>query len=423
MSFSSHARLKYVSLVLAAFSCAPLSAQIRWPADLSRLVVAGDSISAGVQNFSLEEHQQIHGYASVLARKAGVTLILPLVPYPGAPNTLELTSLNPLTIVPVPGALPFPPRVNPLEQPTNVSVPGVTLGQALTVLPSTDTPTSPVQFWADIVLGFPNPFITHSTPMTEIQQAVALNPTTVITWLGNNDVLVPAMIGQLDMMTSDRDFATQYKTLLDTLARTRASIVTANIPDVTSIAFFTPVSVVAAQNNMSTGDAARKLNVGPNDLLRPTAVTKANAILNNQGGSLSDPCPAPTALQALTPFVPCVLTADDAASISQRVNQYNTIIFLESAFHLATMADIHGLLTNISHNGYNADGKHLTTGMLGGIFSLDGVHPSNTGYAIIANAFIDTLNTWWGTHIPEANVNAIAAHDPYVPPVKLNYVP
>jgi len=45
------------------------------PANLSRLVIVGDSLSAGVQNFSLLDSQQIHGYARVLADQAGVPLL------------------------------------------------------------------------------------------------------------------------------------------------------------------------------------------------------------------------------------------------------------------------------------------------------------------------------------------------------------
>ena len=33
-----------------------------------------------------------------------------------------------------------------------------------------------------------------------------------------------------------------------------------------------------------------------------------------------------------------------------------------------------------------------------GIFSLDGVHPTRTGNALIANAFIDAINTRFGEH-------------------------
>jgi hypothetical protein len=93
------------------------------------------------------------------------------------------------------------------------------------------------------------------------------------------------------------------------------------------------------------------------------------------------------------------------------------IILAESLSRGAIVVDAHALVNQLALNGYSANGKHLTTGLLGGIVSLDGIHPTNTGYAIIANQFIEVMNRWWGTNIPEANVNAIAAHDPLVPPV------
>ncbi len=42
-------------------------------------------------------------------------------------------------------------------------------------------------------------------------------------------------------------------------------------------------------------------------------------------------------------------------------------------------------------------GKCCTLGFGGGILSFDGLHPSDTGYALIANAFIQTINTAYGT--------------------------
>ena len=39
-------------------------------ADLSRMVVVGDSLSAGFENDSLWDAQQVHGWASVLADQA-----------------------------------------------------------------------------------------------------------------------------------------------------------------------------------------------------------------------------------------------------------------------------------------------------------------------------------------------------------------
>ena len=176
--------------------------------DLSKLVVVGDSLSAGVQNFSLLDTQQVHGYASVIAQQAGVNLTLPLIPLPGAPNVLQLTSLNPISIAPISGTLPAVPRDNPCSQATNLAVPGVTLQQGLTIAPTTapPSPTNPVQAWVDLVQGFPNPLAsaachTSGPALTQIQQAVALHPTAIIEYLGNNDALVPSLIGELSTLT------------------------------------------------------------------------------------------------------------------------------------------------------------------------------------------------------------------------------
>jgi hypothetical protein len=85
--------------------------------------------------------------------------------------------------------------------------------------------------------------------------------------------------------------------------------------------------------------------------------------------------------------------------------------------------DVHGVLNELAAKGYKANGKHLTTSFLGGLLSLDGIHPTNTGYAIIANSFIETMNRCWDTHLPNVNVDEVAAHDPLVPPVSVTTHP
>jgi lysophospholipase L1-like esterase len=408
----------FASLVLLH---AQLFAQTPSHANLSNLVVVGDSLSAGVQNFSLLDTQQPHGYASVIAQQANVPLLLPLVPYPGAPNVLQLTSLNPPTIQPVTGSLPPLPRDNPCLQPTNVAVPGVTVGQALSD-PPTATPSTPIDYWVDIVLGFPNPLAatpcqTSGAALTQIQQAVALKPTTVIEWLGNNDALVPALTGTLNTLTPLSTFAENYAAVLDALKGTHARMITANIPDVTKVPYFTSIATLASQVKMPLGTVKNKLGVGPNDLLRPSATPIALSILaNQQSGPLPQTCPVPLAALPVS-SVPCVLTAAQAEQVQLTIDAYNLVIFAESLLHGAQFVDIHGLVDQIARDGYTADGKHLTAAFLGGLFSLDGIHPTNTGYAIIANSFIQVMNRSWNTNIPPADVDAIAAADPLVPPV------
>ncbi|MDQ2865883.1 MAG: SGNH/GDSL hydrolase family protein [Candidatus Eremiobacteraeota bacterium] len=58
-----------------------------------------------------------------------------------------------------------------------------------------------------------------------------------------------------------------------------------------------------------------------------------------------------------------------------------------------------------------------------GLLSFDGLHPSNTGYALIASAFIQTIDSAYGASIPQVNPQAVyqgtgpnaAFPDPYAP--------
>src|SRR5215831_3947442 len=94
-------RRHFAGAVLPLVLGVPLALAQPPKANLSRLVVVGDSLSAGFQNFSLLESQQVHSYANLLATQADTPMVLPLVKEPGVPNVLEITSMSPLTIEPV----------------------------------------------------------------------------------------------------------------------------------------------------------------------------------------------------------------------------------------------------------------------------------------------------------------------------------
>jgi hypothetical protein len=48
------------------------------------------------------------------------------------------------------------------------------------------------------------------------------------------------------------------------------------------------------------------------------------------------------------------------------------------------------------------------------MFSLSGIHPTNTSYAVIAIQLITALNRTRGTSIPPVNINQVASSDPLV---------
>jgi phospholipase/lecithinase/hemolysin len=384
--------------------------------DWSNLVVAGDSLSAGVENFSLLDTQQPHGYAYLIAHQAGSDLILPLVSFPGVPNVLELVSLGPPPVI-TPAQSTMPPlRENPLVQNTNVSVPGVTVNQALTVRPTLDLgPTTPaIQVFATYVLGFPSLFLGQSP--TEIELATKLDPSVLIEWLGNNDALVPALIGQLSALTPLPSFAADYKTVLDRLAGTSAPIITANIPDVTEVPYFMSVPEIAEQYGLRSEVVTDELGIGPLDSVRITGAPLVDRILTGQQkGPLPAACPTPEAGLSAGD-IPCVLTAAQADEVRSAIACYNDVIRAQSVTHGALMVDVESLVDRLYRNGYAAGNVKLNLNFLGGITSLDGVHPTNSGYAIIANEFIETINHAWKTRIPEVNVAGIIANDPLVFP-------
>jgi phospholipase/lecithinase/hemolysin len=382
------------------------------PQKVERLVIVGDSLSAGVQNFSLLDTQQPNGYPSIIAKQAGWLLTLPLVPYPGVPSLLQLTSLGPpIVIEPVPDPPPNPPRDNPFVQPTNIAVPGLTIGTALTLRPSA-TSTDPETQWATVVLGFPS--LLQGKAPTEIELANSLNATTLIEWLGNNDALVPALAGQLTALTPVDQFKKDYKKVLDSLQLKGVRLITATIPDVTEIAYFTSAKTIAQQANLPLSVVTSMLGIKSDDAVRPSAAPLIDKILTGaMPGPLPATCPAPLPDLGVA-TLPCVLTAADARKVRAAVECYNDTIAKETRGHQGLLIDIHALVDRVYSQGYRLPGTNttLTTDFLGGLFSLDGIHPSNTGYGIIANQFITDMNSAYHTRIPQANINDIYAADP-----------
>ncbi len=69
------------------------------------------------------------------------------------------------------------------------------------------------------------------------------------------------------------------------------------------------------------------------------------------------------------------------------------------------MVDIHGVVSDIDENGLVAGDETLTTEYLvGGLFSLDGVHPTCKGQGVIANALMDAIEAHYGVSFPRVSI-------------------
>jgi hypothetical protein len=396
-----HAKLTHLpSLMVRAGAVALLTALIAAPclaqrkADLSRLVVVGDSLSAGFQSGSLLDVQQVHGYASVVAAQAQEPLPLPLIGAPGIPNVLILVSPGPPPVVaPVPGTSPG--RDDFTVQPMDLAVPGQNVQDALTTRPS-----FPIDDLTDLVLGFPG--LLGGLSRSQVEWAENLSPTTIFVWLGNDYALGVVFTGDTSTFTPVPQFQTAYAEVMTRLAATGATLVVANVPDVTVVPFLTSAEKVAAEVGLPLSVIGPILGIGPGDLVTPSAFPLIQAILTNP---LLGPLPGNV-----------VLDASEIATVRSTIDHYNSFIALQAQAHGAALVDIHGLTAQLQARGFVAHGQRLTTDFLGGLFSLDGIHPTNTGYGLFADEFIHALNTNFAAGIPPANIEKIATTDPLVLP-------
>ena len=96
-----------------------------------------------------------------------------------------------------------------------------------------------------------------------------------------------------------------------------------------------------------------------------------------------------------------VLDDIEVAIIQNQTQLFNAIIQREAARIGMPVVDGHSKFAEYSETPPVISGFALTNDVLGGLFSLDGVHPSNIGHALIANEFIKTMNQAFSMTVPE----------------------
>jgi lysophospholipase L1-like esterase len=367
-------------------------------------VVIGDSLSAGFQNGSLLDSQQPNGWASLVAKQAGFKLVLPLIAPPGAPAVLQLVSLGPPPVTQQASGT-SPGRDNPTQQPYDIAVPGHTLDDVINRTPVL-VPASAEDIITDAVLALP-----LGGNRSQMNAAIRLKPTTLFVWAGNNDALNADMAGIPAVMTPPDAFAQGFQELINTLhAQTKATLIVANIPDVTLVPYLTPAALILAEVSAATHlpqpAISAILGIQPGDLVNTTGLAQVQSAL---GALQQGQMPTPLTDDAF-------LSVAEVAQVQATVDQYNATIAQQVSSADGILVDIHAFVNGAAQSGVTINNFQATTGYLGGLFSLDGIHPTNTGYALIANQYIAAINAALKTSITPVDVTSIAASDPLFPP-------
>lgn len=216
---------------------------------------------------------------------------------------------------------------------------------------------------------------------SQLEIAETLDSPLVICWIGNNDVLSAAIsFDRLDasQMASVEDFQADFQEIVQRLLKPGRTLVFANIPDVTNIGFL-----------MDRQDLIKFL--GADFGLPEGAYTSIVAMFLiklglDDGSIIQDPN--------------FVLDAGEVQRIQERTQIFNQIIQETVTAVEMPVVDINGWFREIAENPPVVFGIPITPRYLGGLFSLDGVHPSNIAHAAIANRFILTINSHFNRNIP-----------------------
>ncbi len=375
----------------------------------SKVVVIGDSLSAGYCSGGLVETFQQNSFPALIARQCGINdFEQPLVSEPGIPALLRLVDLTPV-IIPIttdPTQYGHPLNLN-LQRPyDNLAVPGATLYDAL----NTVTDNGGLH---DLILRGLG---------TQVQQAISLNPDLIIVWIGNNDVLGAATSGtpiEGVTLTPKDVFQAEFEQLISTLkSSTGADIIVANIPSVLSIPFVTTVPPYII--NPQTGEVVVDQNGNPMTYLGQSDdgspfISPNSKVLLTAMQYIAQGYGLPTQLGGNGQPLPdsVVLTPNELATIEDYLNTFNSYIKSTAEKYGCALFDSNNIFKDIVANGIEVGGITIRTNFLtGGFFSLDGVHPTAIGYALVAEYMIRTINQYFGKNIPDVDLYPFIFNSP-----------
>ena len=278
---------------------------------------------------------------------------------------------------------------------------------------------------------------TLGTPMDELAWTVHnLYPTFFTFWLGANDVLGYATAGgqgngngtavpvagniyNTSDITPISVFESLYDSALNVAMSNGASGALINIPDVTSVPFFNTVPAnglyLTRQGQADSLNALWQVQF-PNILFH---IGYNYFIIKDNNNQTRQAVPGELILLT-TPLykldcygwgsttpIPCqyVLTTDELQNIRNATKTFNDYIYQESIkYHLAYVdmfTYLGTIASGISYNGINYTASYVS----GGAFSLDGVHLTQRGYALVANEILTTINSYYHSTIPLTDVN------------------
>jgi lysophospholipase L1-like esterase len=396
-------------------------------ADFTRFVSIGNSLTMGEQSSSVFESAQMYAFGNIIANQVGATYAQATFSEPGTPGRLEIASLNPFTTYTNPGQgsptnLTYPAPYN------NLGIKGAFLYDVLNARSANTCYTAN--------FGAPNPLFDAVLRGfgTQLELAIAQQPTLMTLWIGNNDILAFATRGGLFPPTDPAVFQTQYTQVLTALNSTGAQIIIGGMPNALLTPYFTTVGpgvgqaisgIPGAQGLVYQTTGAPGIAIATaTDLINKNVFitlsgSVAASLIGDQTGKYytDNGIPVPPGVNTafpfgLTPENPfpngLVLDPTEIAAYSALRDGYNQIISGLAASFNHSVINWDDLFEDLASGGLTFNGVNFSaTYISGNFFSLDGIHPTSQGYSIIANEFIKAINNKYSASIPLVDVSTI----------------
>ncbi|HET7813691.1 MAG TPA: SGNH/GDSL hydrolase family protein [Candidatus Baltobacteraceae bacterium] len=275
---------------------------------------------------------------------------------------------------------------------------------------------------------------------TQLNDALYLKPQLTTVWLGANDLLKFIFShGQSPATDSPAQFQSDLTQIVTALESHGSKVVVGNLPDILGNPSTNepPVPQFFPQTKLSADLQALGVPAGAAGAVASYVQTHYT---QGAGGFLTESGFFAVVQQVKAGSVTPQLdpngagSGDGGAYLDQAFAAqaialnagYNQIINQIAAGTGSGLADVQTAFQQLQQTGVPLPGCTLTLQFGGGLISFDGLHPANTGYALVANAFIGAADTKFSMAIPpltNQQIGQIAGNDQYNPCVVKSFNP
>ena len=385
-------------LALLAVTCmAPAGAAERLDPTLT--VVLGGGLSAGFSGFHLTEAGQKQAWPVLAANQMGTYVSVPTMRESGQAGVVNsyrpLKGLLPQVTQSGERALPFP------FFSMNLSVPFLRVGDALRLRPQpkydgikliTAIEGNLLQTLVNAILG--GPLLTLQPPLlwTQVEYAQIMNPTLVFIQLGFEDVVEAAVKNDEWLVTAEDSFASDYRSVLNQMLATYATVIVMTVPDPTETAYFVSIDELGRRYGLDSEDLRTRFSLAAGDLITLGGMVEIADALRGRRSNVLSP--------------DSVLSAAVAAKVRTAVSGYNAAIRSAAQGSRASIFDLSQFMHQVKVSGVRVGSVAVTGAYGGGFYSEDGIYPSSTGQALLANAILQFLNGKYGSNFVPGTVPA-----------------